>query len=402
MGVSRHADYPGQGSAETVTAMVADYDDIKLLNEVLSRPVHYPQDDTILDYADRHGILLIPEVPAWQLNQQQMNSEKMRNLEKQQLSEMIMADFNHPSVWAWSVGDEIESETSAGHDFVEEMIAYVKSLDPTRPVGFASNRLYSQPQNDATALSDFILMNQYFGTWGGPKQNLGPALDRIHQTWPDKVVIISEYGFEPHWNSYWGPSTSTLNADQYYFIPDGTPSDSETADVIRRQLITEQMAIYRSKPFVSGAIFWTYQDYRTRSNFIMGLVDSHRNKRGSWEVLRDEYSPALIGSLTLSSTVDGQRTATVALHTRGPVEVDMPAYTLRGYTLHWAVITLDGSTKFSEGDMSLPTLAPASQWSGDIQLTVSGTDYIVTVSIMRPTGFSVTEVSYDAQGEQIP
>jgi hypothetical protein len=52
--------------------------------------------------------------------------------------------------------------------------------------------------------------------------------------------------------------------------------------------------------------------------------------------------------------------------------------------------------------MSLPTLAPASQWSGDIQLTVSGTDYIVTVSIMRPTGFSVTEVSYDAQGEQIP
>jgi len=402
VGVTRHADYPGQGSAETVTAMLADYDDLKTLNEVLSRPVHYPQNEFILDYADRHGILLIPEVPAWQFTQQQMNSQQMRDLEKQQLSEMIISDFNHPSVWAWSVANEIESNTSAGFEFVKQMIAYVKSLDPTRPVGFASNRLYSEPQFDATVLSDFVLMNQYFGTWGGPKQGLGPELDLIAKTWPDKVVIISEYGFEPHWNSYWGPPTSTLDADQYYFIPDGTPSDSEVADIIRRQLITEQMAIYRSKPFVSGAIFWTYQDYRTRSNFIMGLVDYDRNRRGSWEVLRDEYAPALIDSLTLSPVADGQRTTTVTLHTRGPIEVDMPVYTLRGYTLHWAVTSPDGSTKFSEGDVPLPTLAPASQWSGEISLTVPAADYIVTVSIIRPTGFNVTDRSYDAQGEQIP
>jgi len=90
------------------------------------------------------------------------------------------------------------------------------------------------------------------------------------------------------------------------------------------------------------------------------------------------------------------------LHTRGPVDVDMPAYTLRGYILHWVVTSPDGSTKFSEGDVSLPALAPASQWSGGILLNVPGTNYIVTVSILRPTGFSVTEFSYDAQGEQIP
>ena len=105
---------------------------------------------------------------------------------------------------------------------------------------------------------------------------------------------------------------------------------------------------------------------------------------------------------TLTPAVDGQRTATVTLYTRGPIEVDMPVYTLRGYTLHWAVTSPDDSTKFSEGDISLPSLAPASQWSGEILLTVPATDYIVTVSIIRPTGFYVTERSYDAQGEQIP
>jgi beta-glucuronidase len=347
VGVTRHEDYPGQGAAETVTAMAADYDDLNTLNEVFSRPVHYPQNKFILDYADQHGILLIPEVPAWQLTQQQMYSEQMRELEKQQLREMITEDFNHPSVWAWSVGNEIESNTGSGLEFVKEMIAYVKSLDQTRPVGFASNRLGSQPWFDATALSDFVLMNQYFGTWVGPKQGLGPALDLINKTWPEKTVIISEYGFEPHWNALWGPPTSSLNADDYYFIPDETPSDSEAADIVRRQLITEQLEIFRSKPFVAGAIFWTYQDYRTRSNFIMGLVDFNRNRRGSWDVLREEYAPALIDSLNLSPMTYGKRTATVALHTRGPVDVDMPAYTLRDYALHWAVTSPNGNTTFA-------------------------------------------------------
>ncbi len=402
VGVARHADYPGQGSAETVTAMTADYNDLKTLNEVFTRPVHYPQAEFILDYADRHGILLIPEVPAWQLNEQQLSSQRMRGLEKQQLSEMITTDFNHPSVWAWSVGNEFASNTSTGHAFVQEMIACVKSLDPTRPVGFASDKLGSQPQADATALSDFVMMNQYFGTWHGNKQDLSPALDRIHQTWPDKTVIISEFGFAPHWNAIWGPPTSSLNPDQRYFTPDNTPADSAAADVVRQQLIGDQLPIFRSKPFVAGAIFWDYQDYRTPANYKTGLVDAERNKRGSWQTLRDQYTPALIDSVTLSSVTDGQRTATVSLHTRGPVDVDMPAYTLRGYILRWALTSPNGASTFSGSDVSLPVLAPGTQWSGEIVLKVPVEDYDLTLSLIRPTGFSVTEHSYDALGKLIP
>ena len=91
-----------------------------------------------------------------------------------------------------------------GHTIVRDMIAYVKSLDPTRPVGFASNLLSSRPGDDATLLADFVLMNQYFGTWSGPKNRLGPALEchAIHAIWPGKPVVISEYGFEPSWKRF--------------------------------------------------------------------------------------------------------------------------------------------------------------------------------------------------------
>jgi len=284
---------------------------------------------------------------------------------------------------------------------VKEMIAYVKTLDPTRPVGFASNRLGSRPWFDATKESDFVLMNQYFGTWVGPKQGLDPALDIIHKTWPEKTVMISEYGFEPHWNALWGPPTSTLNADDYYFVPDDTPSDSEQADLVRQQLITEQLDVFRSKPFVAGAVFWTYQDYRTRSNFIMGLVDFDRNRRGSWEVMREEYAPILIDSLQLSPAIEDHYNAAVNLHTRGPIDVDMPAYTLRDYSFHWALTSPNGSQLFSEGDIDLPTLAPASQWSGNIVFNIPTEKYIITLRVMRPTGYSVTEHSYDAEGKLI-
>lgn len=400
-GLTRHADSPEHGLAETVTVMAADYDDMKRLNMVFSRPVHYPQAEFILDYCDRNGILLIPEVPAWQLTSSQMADPGMQALEQQQLGEMVLAAFNHPSVWAWSVGNEIDSRSDVGHSFVREMVAYVKSLDPTRPVGFASNHLNVYPQGDATEFSDFVLMNQYIGTWAGPKQDLAPALDKIHETWPDRVVIVSEYGFEPRWNR-WGPPTGSLDPEEYYFISDSVPPDSDKADEQRQQVIEDQMEVFRSKPFVVGAIFWTYQDYRTRTNFIMGVVDGERKRRGSWYVLREEYSPVLIESMNYLGAESGKQTAVVKLKTRGPIEVDMPAYTLRDYHLYWSVGPRYSETVYSEGEISLPTLEPGSEWEGEIEFNEPVEDYVLNLQVVRPTGFSVIERTYDPDGEMLP
>jgi hypothetical protein len=376
--------------------MTADYDDLKRLNVVFSRPVHYPQSEFILDYCDRNGILLIPEVPAWQLGTAQMADPDMLALARQQLGEMIAANFNHPSVWAWSVGNEFDSTSRAGHEYVREMISLAKSLDPTRPVGFASNRLHRQPKDDATDLADFVMMNQYFGTWVGPKTGLEQALDDIHAAWPDKVVVISEYGFEAHWNANWGPPSSTLDPAEYYFIPEDVPGDSEETDAQRQFVITEQMQVFRSKPFIAAAVFWTYQDYRTPSDFVMGVVDAERNRRGSWYLLRDEYAPVRIESVTLAPRSEGQRSADVALRSREPE--DMPSYTLRGYSLHWAVTSPGGEDVFAEGELALPTLEPGTEWTGSIQWTEPDAECVLTVSIMRPTGFAVIERTYSPEG----
>jgi hypothetical protein len=75
--------------------------------------------------------------------------------------------------------------------------------------------------------------------------------------------------------------------------------------------------------------------------------------------------------------------------------VDMPVYTLRGYSLHWQVTSPDHTQIFSKGVVPLPTLTPASDWTGEIEFSVPPEEYIFALSIMRPTGFSVMDYVYD-------
>jgi hypothetical protein len=133
----------------------------------------------------------------------------------------------------------------------------------------------------------------------------------------------------------------------------------------------------------------------------MGVVDPERNKRPSWETLREEFSPVLFDALNFSRGSNGQSMLKVALHSRGPINTDMPVYTLRGYSLLWAVTSPDGSTEYSQGEVPLPTLAPASQWNNEITFHLPSAEYILTISIIRPTGYRVLERSLNSQGEQI-
>jgi beta-glucuronidase len=150
---------------------------------------------------------------------------------------MVATEANHPSIWPWSVGNELDSQSVEGWNFVRDMIRLVKALDPSRPVGFASNHLDDSPELDATRFADLVLMNQYFGSWGGPEDALGPALDRIHAAWPDKPVIISEFGLEPHWYELSEQSEAPIDRSRYFLVPSGVPADSEAADAERRRLI---------------------------------------------------------------------------------------------------------------------------------------------------------------------
>ena len=388
VGLSRHADVPGYGLAESASVMSGDFDALKTLNMVIGRPVHYPQHEFIYEYCDRHGILLCPELPAWQLTAGQLADEHMRELARRQLAEMIAAAANHPCIWAWSVGNELESDTVAGRAYVKDMVAFVKSLDATRPVSFASyHLLVGRPWADATEHADFVMMNEYFGTWHGPKDGLGPALDTIHLTWPDKVVMISEFGFAAHWQRVEGPRL--VDPAHYYHIPEGCPPDSPEADAARQCVIREQMAEFRSKPFVSAAMFWAYRG-------SMGIVDDEGSARPSWQTLREEFSPVEISGAQFHFPDASRCMIAVSLQVRGPVEQDLPAYTLRNYRLAWQILSPAGQSTEQRGEISLPVLPPGTAHVAQLEMPRPAPGSQLRLSVLRPTGFSVIDRQFES------
>jgi beta-glucuronidase len=242
------------------------------------------------------------------------------------------------------------------------------------------------------------MINAYFGTWSGPKARLGPALDTIHATWPDKPVIISEYGFAARWE--WIHRRASGDPSQYFAISPERALDSKAADQLRQQLIHEQLPMFRSRPFIAGAIFFTYQDHRTPNELMMGVVDAWRQQGGAWAVLREAYAPAVLNAFHMSPTSGGTRRATVVLRARGPVERDLPAYTLQGYRLEWSVAAPDGSSVVARDGIVLPTLPPGTTWSATVEWPASKADHRLTLRLIRPTGFAVLEHTYDAHGER--
>src|SRR5262249_39410833 len=82
-GMTRHEESPSEGLGEPAGTIKHDYDDLKILHTTLTRPVHYPQHEQVLEYADTHGILLVPEIPIWQARADQLGNAKFVALARQ-------------------------------------------------------------------------------------------------------------------------------------------------------------------------------------------------------------------------------------------------------------------------------------------------------------------------------
>ncbi len=367
MGVERMAgSNPQYGMAEPAAWIRHDHDDLKELNCVFTR-VHWQQDKRVLDYCDRHGMLIQEEIPAWGPDTfkgmtNQPSPEIVQN-GLEQLLEMIARDGNHPSIVSWGLCNEVDGKNLAARAFIRRMADEARRLDPHRLLTYASHSLYKNPGDDAAGLLDFISFNEYYGSWTpGNAESLRQNLQQIHAAFPDKPLVISEYGY-----------------------CECTP-DRLGGDARRMEILRDHTSVCREFDFVAGAIFFDYNDYRTHvgdkgigplQQRVHGVVDLYGNRKPSFEALRQESSP--IESLQLDPG-NGSLNATVTTRRT------LPAYILEGYTLRWIVFGFD-DLPMEQGSAALPKLPPGQQATMRIQFEENNPRR-VRVDVLRPTGFS--------------
>ncbi len=368
-GVTRHEDSPWEGAAETRGTILHDMRDLNALHVTLTRPVHYPQPQSVFDAADRAGMLLVPEIPIWQMTAAQLGDPRLLVRAKAMMAEMIAESGNHPSVLAWSVMNESEAATPQGFAFVKAMKAHINAIDPGRFVTFADSQIAERAVRvPALVEADFVMANAYFGTWSGAADKVGPWLDAFDKAYPDRMLVISEFGWP-------GPFSH----------------DSASADVARTENLKDQLAAFATRPWVGGAIFWSYADYRSNKNLFAGLadgyvdhglVDADRQRRPSyfaWEAANRDVSTKV--DLTMAGETPTGFTATVM----GAAKAALPSYPLVGARLHWRAIGGD-RVVLGEGEQALPVIAPGGTATVSAAWTGRLTPVTVTVDILTAEG----------------
>jgi beta-glucuronidase len=245
-GVNLHEQNIMTGAALSPTQLQALVGWTRELGGTIIR-AHYPLNPEIEQMADQDGILLWSEIPVYQVSTPYLRNPAWLAFAHAELRENILVNQNHPSVLLWSIGNELPNPPNdAEADYIAGATALAHQLDPTRPVGMAIVTWPGVGCQSAYAPLDVIGFNDYIGWFdegGGTtadRQELGPYLDFLHSCYPNKGLMISEFGFEGNRD---GPAEER---GTYEF----------QADMARYHL-----SVIASKPYISGAIWFALQNF---------------------------------------------------------------------------------------------------------------------------------------------
>jgi beta-glucuronidase len=212
-GFGKHEDSAVRGKGHDNPFMVHDFALMEWLGANSFRTSHYPYAEEFLDYADRHGVVVIDETAAVGLNtgigifgppdlptfSDATANEATQAVHRQAIRELVARDKNHPSVVLWSIANEPESNTPEARAYFEPLAAETRRLDPTRPVGFTNMQLAPPERDLVTDLFDVVMLNRYYGWYQFPG-DLATAereLEAELTAWAakhGKPILVTEYG----------------------------------------------------------------------------------------------------------------------------------------------------------------------------------------------------------------
>jgi beta-glucuronidase len=348
-GANRHSDHPKYGSTEPAELASLDMGLQRNGNMVMARLCHTPTSEHFFRWADENGSLIFAEIPSWGFSTVLLGNSTLREKFRAQMTEMVEAFWNSPSIVAWSTGNEYQSWTPEGDEWTLFQREKYLELDTTRLITFmslgsAGNTQNLLPPHDSYRHCDFICINLYSGL-----EQFEKSLQNIHQKYPDKPVFVSEFGQRA----------------------DFVKSEQERIDYLKGVV-----SIVRRNPYVSGISYWSFNDYLSRFTNTnpsgyreWGIVDANRKPRGLYFSFQRDLSPVMV-SYDKGVMIVGAR-------------ADFPSYTLKNFRL----VLSSGNKVIRE--YPLPVLNPGES----TQIKIPRPSTSTTIIIENTGGFKV----YDSE-----
>lgn len=187
-GVNRHQDRIDKGWAIGRAEHEEDMSLIVELGATAVRLAHYQHDDYFYSLADRNGLVIWAELP---LVNQVTASTAFDDNARQQLTELIRQNYNHPSICFWSLANELSTRPDP-NPLLDQLAALARQEDPTRLSVLASCCV---AENDPTTRhTDLIAYNRYYGWYYGDFNQFAGWADQTHRNNPARSIGVSEYG----------------------------------------------------------------------------------------------------------------------------------------------------------------------------------------------------------------
>ena len=192
-GVCRHQDWWQLGSALTNQQHDTDLEIIKELGATTIRLAHYQQSEYFYSKCDSIGLMVWAEIPF--VNQ--VTTKEADNA-KQQLTELIRQNYNHPSIYIWGLHNEVYNPENYTSALTSELDDLAKSEDPDRYT--VSVNGYGEPGHEVNMNADVQGINRYFGWYEKTIQDMEPWIENLEKNYPNYKIMLSEYGTEANIN----------------------------------------------------------------------------------------------------------------------------------------------------------------------------------------------------------
>ncbi|PRY25805.1 glycoside hydrolase family 2 protein [Pseudosporangium ferrugineum] len=189
-GVNMHQGREPEGFAVSRAQMARDLDVVREIGATSVRLVHYQHDAYVYDRADADGLLLWTEIPF--MHKSSDDPAFIAGV-RQQLRELVLQNFNHPSVAFWSIGNEVTFKEGPDPNHVLiELSALLRALDPSRVDAYATCCVADDdPSVGYTTATGY---HRYEGWYFGTSDLFGLWADANHAAQPDKPFAVTEYG----------------------------------------------------------------------------------------------------------------------------------------------------------------------------------------------------------------
>ena len=192
-GVSRHQDRWEIGNALLPEHHREDMDLICEVGATTIRLAHYQNDQYFYDLCDERGMVVWAEIPYISNH---MPGGRKNTIS--QMTELIIQNYNHPSIVVWGLSNEITMGGAEDPDLVENhriLNDLCHKLDPTRLTTLAALSMCPMDA-EYIHIPDVVSYNHYFGWYGGETDMNGPWFDKFHEKYPNTPIGCSEYGAE--------------------------------------------------------------------------------------------------------------------------------------------------------------------------------------------------------------